>query len=226
MFQVIFIFSDWIYFLIVTSVLPFPLGRKHIFKKFYLEFWGGDWGTSKNASIQCIFNSINYVLSKILKNDAKFIQKLAPGFKNHMKNLNNFTQAVESPKSWNLMGYYFCPKNTFLRLKHYIQRILTFFSTTCVKTHQISYVIFETISYFPRHNSDFSDLLLLALNFTKFLMSFFEPRVCFSSNFASFFSVMRHNSSLPFHLNIYMLWTKGAHKSANFQTLTVHVKVN
>ena len=121
---------------------------------------------------------------------------------------------------------YICPKNTFLRLKHYIQRILTFFSTTCVKTHQISYVIFETISYFPRHNSDFSDLLLLALNFTKFLMSFFEPRVCFSSNFASFFSVMRHNSSLPFHLNIYMLWTKGAHKSANFQTLTVHMKVN
>ena len=37
------------------------------------------------------------------------------------------------------------------------------------------------------------------------------PRVSFFSNFASFFSVMRHNSSLLFHLNIYMLWTKGAH---------------
>ena len=119
MFQVIFIFSDWILIrqIIVTSVLPFPLGRKHIFKKFYLEFWVGDWGTSKNASIQCIFNSINYILSKILQNDAKFIQKLAPGFKNHMKNLNNFTQAVESPKSWNLMGYYFCPKKIHLSKK-------------------------------------------------------------------------------------------------------------
>ena len=29
----------------------------------------------------------------------KFIQKLTPGFKNHMRNLDNFRQAVESPKS-------------------------------------------------------------------------------------------------------------------------------
>ena len=34
-------------------------------------------------------------------------------------NLDNFRQAVESPKSWNLMCY-FLPKNTFLQLKHYI----------------------------------------------------------------------------------------------------------
>ena len=60
----------------------------------------------------------NYVLAKILENGAKFIQKLTPGFKNHMRNLDNFRQTVESPKSWNLMGY-FCPKNTFLQLKHY-----------------------------------------------------------------------------------------------------------
>ena len=62
----------------------------------------------------------------------------------------------------------------------------------------------------------FSDLPLLALKFTKFLMSFLEPRVSFSSNFASLFSVMRHNSSVLFHLKLYMLWTKGAHQSANF----------
>ena len=30
---------------------------------------------------------------------------------------------------------------------------LTLLSTTCVKIHQITYVIFETISYFSRHNS-------------------------------------------------------------------------
>ena len=93
-----------------------------------------------------------YVLAKILQNGAKFIQKLTPGFKNHMRNLSNFRQAVESPKSWNLMG--FCPKNTFLQLKDYIERIyLTLLSTTCVKIHQITYVIFETISHFSRHNS-------------------------------------------------------------------------
>ena len=39
------------------------------------------------------------ILAKLLQNGAKFIQKLTPGFKNHMKNLDNFRQAVESPKS-------------------------------------------------------------------------------------------------------------------------------
>ena len=185
------------------------------------------------------------------------------------------------------MGY-FSPKNTFLQLKHYIQRIyLTLLPTTCVKIHQMTYVIFETISNFSRHNSSvfflaqtlhtfyksspskcivsdfpllalkftevlmsffqtkshfffkvwiffqcharsffctflaenlyaidkscttskckFSDLPLLALKFTKFLMSFLELRVSFSSNFASLFSVMRQNSFVLFHLNLYML---------------------
>ena len=87
----------------------------------------------------------------MLQNDAKFIQKLTRGFKNHMMNLYNFRQAVQSPKSWNLMGY-FCPKNTFLQLKHCIQRIyLTLFSTTFVKIHQITYIIFETVNHFLRH---------------------------------------------------------------------------
>ena len=37
-----------------------------------------------------------YVLAKLLQNGTKFIQKLTPGFKNHMR---NFRQAVKSPKS-------------------------------------------------------------------------------------------------------------------------------
>ena len=51
----------------------------------------------------------------------------------------------------------------------------------------------------------------------KFIMSVLEPRVRFSSNFASLFSVMRHNSAVLFQLKLYMLWTKGAYQSANFQ---------
>ena len=81
------------------------------------------------------------------------MQKLSLGFKNHMRSLDNFRQPVESPKSWNSMGY-ICPKNTFLQLKQ-IQRIyLTLLSTTCVKIHQIPYFIFETITYFSRQNSN------------------------------------------------------------------------
>ena len=46
----------------------------------------------------------------------------------------------------------------------------------------------------------FSDLLLLALKFTKFLMLFLKPKVSFFSNFALLFSVMIDNSSVIFHL--------------------------
>ena len=92
----------------------------------------------------------NLWLTKILQNGAKFIQKSTPSFKNHMKNFNNFRQAVERRKSWN-SRWYFC---TFLRLKHYIQSIhLTLLSTACKKIHQIPYVIFETISHLSRRNS-------------------------------------------------------------------------
>ena len=134
--------------------------KKSVLKKIedspYILYWG-----FKKIS----FTLHTYVLAKILQNGAKFIQKLTPDFKNHVRNLDNFRQAVGSPKSWNLMGY-FCPKNTFLQLKHYIQRIyLTLLSTTCVKIHQIPYVIFETISHFSRHNSS----VFFSSNITYFL---------------------------------------------------------
>ena len=45
------------------------------------------------------FTFYTYVLAKILHDGAKFIQKLTPHFKNHMRHLDNFRQAVESPKS-------------------------------------------------------------------------------------------------------------------------------
>ena len=57
------------------------------------------------------------------------------------------------------------------------------------------------------------------IKFTKF-MSFLKARASFSSNFASssLVSVMRDNSSVHFHLKLYMLSTKGTHQSASFQT--------
>ena len=153
-----------------------------------------------------------------MQNGTKFMQKLIPDFKNHIRNLDKFMHAVESPKTWNLMGY-FCPKNIFLQLKHYIQRIyLTLIPTTCVKIDQIPYVIFETISHFSQRNSSvffstqtlhtfhrsspskykFSDFPLLVSKFTKFPMSFFEQKVSFSWKFGSFFNAIRDISSLLF----------------------------
>ena len=89
----------------------------------------------------------SYVITKW----CKIYTKTDSGFKNHMRNLDNFRQTVESPKSWNLMGY-FCPKNTFLQLKHYIQRIYLTLLSTIVKTHKIPNVNFNSISHFSRHN--------------------------------------------------------------------------
>ena len=131
------------------------------------------------------------------------------------------------------MGY-FCKKNTFLQLKHYVQRI----STTCVKIRQMTYFIFETISHFSRDNSSviflahmlhtfyhnspskciFSNCALLVLIFTKFLMSFFKQNASFASKFGSFFSVMRDHSSVLFRLKLYVLVAKVVHQRANFQT--------
>ena len=38
----------------------------------------------------CIWVTRKFHLPKMLQNGAKFIQKLTPAFKNHMRNLNNF----------------------------------------------------------------------------------------------------------------------------------------
>ena len=67
----------------------------------------------------------------------------------------------------------------------------------------------------------FPDLPLLALKFNKLFMLFLEPRVTFPSNLASLFSVTRNNSSVLFHLNLYMFLIK----SANL-TSTARMKIN
>ena len=72
----------------------------------------------------------------------------------------------------------------------------------------------------------YSDLTLLALKFIKLLMSFLEPRISFSSNFASLFSVMRHNFSVLFHQKFQMLWTKNPIKFQIFRPSTACMKIN
>ena len=49
-------------------------------------------------------------------------------------------------------------------------------------------------------------------------MSFLEPRVSFSWNFASLFCDMRYNSYALFHQKLRMVWTKRAYQRANLQT--------
>ena len=112
-----------------------------------------DWGFKKIPFILYTF-----VLVEILQNGAKFRQKVTPGFKNH-EEFGKLQPTSGRSKKLKFDGIllsrkYICPKNTFFRLKLYIQsRIyLKLLSTTCAKIHQISYVIFEIISHYSRHN--------------------------------------------------------------------------
>ena len=139
-----------------------------------------------------------------------------------MRNLKNFIQAVKDPKSWNSMGY-FCPKNTFLQLTLYIQRIyLPYFQ---LLIQQILYIIIPylfswNIIYFGQKEPmkvQILRLLSAGSKFTKFLMSFFKAQVSPSSSFSSFFSVITYNLSALLWLKHNILSTKVAHQSGNFQ---------
>ena len=77
------------------------------------------------------------------------------------------------------------------------------------------------------HRSEiFSDFLVVGWKFTKFLMSFLEPRVSFSSNFALLFSVMKHNSAVFFHLNFICFGLKAPMKVQIFRLSTACMKIN
>ena len=144
--------------------------------------------------------------------------------------------------------YRFSSNITYFLQKQPMKVQIFRFSTAQVKFHQISHVVFQIKSQFffkvwvflhslekkffciflgdtlhsinksSTSKCKFSELLLLALKLTKFLMSFLKPQISFFSNFSSLLSVMRHNSSVCFHLNLCMLWTKGSDQNANFQT--------
>ena len=140
------------------------------------------------------FTVYTYVLAKVLQNGVKFIQNLTPAFNNHMRNLGNFRQAVENPKSWNLMGYYFCPKNTLYteNLSNIIFNYLcenstnflchfwnykSFFTTQllCIFLTQTLHTFFKS----SPSKCKFSDFPLLGLKFTKFSYHFSNKKSVF-----------------------------------------------
>ena len=59
---------------------------------------------------------------------------------------------------------------------------------------------------------------MLGSKFVKTLISILKRQFNYSSNFASFFIVMTHNSSVKFKLKHFLLWIKGSHQSPNFET--------
>ena len=97
----------------------------------------------------------------------------------------------------------------------------SFTSLLSVMRHNSS-VLFHPISLYALDNRSlskckFPHFRLLAWKLTKYLMSFYKPRVSFTLNFASPFSVMTHNSSETFWLK-HMILTKRAHQCTICQT--------
>ena len=145
------------------------------------------WGLRKIP-----FTLYDYVLVKILQNGAKFIQKLTTGFKNHMRNLSNFRQAVEIPKSWNLMGFgvkkYIPSAKTYTEdlsnvifnylCENPLSYLWNFLKHKWFFTKQLLCIFLaQTLHTFCKSSLSkwkFSDFPLLKLKFTKFLMSLFK----------------------------------------------------
>ena len=159
-----------------------------------------------------------YVLGKVSQNGATFIQKLPPGFKNYMRNLNNFRQAVKNPKSWNSMGY-FCPKLAFLQLKTLYTEDLSNMTFNYLRENSSNFLchlwnhksffatqllcvfLARTLHTFYKSSPwkcKFSGFRLLALQSAKFLISFFKLKVSLSSKVGLLFRVIRDNSSVLF----------------------------
>ena len=91
----------------------------------------------------------------------------------------------------------------------------------CHQTYLLCTFLSSNITYFGQRSqlkSNFLDFWVLESKFVKFLMSVLKWQVNSSSNFASFFIVMTHNSSVNFKLILFLLWIKGFHQSPNFDT--------
>ena len=96
-------------------------------------------------------------------------------------------------------------------------------------TTQPLYFLAQTLHTFYQSSLSkwkFADLSLLPLKFTKFLMSFLEPRVSFSSNFASLFSVMRLTLFCTFSSKSLYVLVKRIQSKHRLSDLTAHMKIN
>ena len=73
-------------------------------------------------TLYCVFKNIpfklyNYVLAKILENGAKVIEKVTPGFKNHMRKLENLgkQRKVQKVNGLHLSKKYILPVKTYTK---------------------------------------------------------------------------------------------------------------
>ena len=112
---------------------------------------------------------------------------------------------------------------------HKVKFYSNFASLFSVMKDNSSALFYLKLLYFGQKEliqAKFSDFWVAGWKFTKFFIWCLKLQVSFSLNFASLFSVIRDNSSVIFKLKLYMIWTKGAHQGARFQTFVCSHKVS
>ena len=169
------------------------------------------WGFKKTP-----LTIYTYALAKLLLNDPKFIQKLTPGFKNHMRNLHNFRQAVEIRRA------------TFVILSAKTLIQMTYLNSL------ITYVIFEIISHFSRQNSSVFFYLKHYLLSTKVahqsanLQTFQWLRQCLPNTSRHFSNKKSWKIILlySFRWNFMCYWQKYHIKVQIFRLVTASIKIH
>ena len=148
-------------------------------------------------------------------------KKPTPDLKNHKRNLGNYRQAVENPKSWNLMGYFWSKIHSFSRniyrgfIQHYFQ-LLAWKFTKRIRSFLKPYVIFYDIAHLYIKVKIFR-LATARIKMHLILHVIFGIKSQFFFRFYMTLQCHETNSSVLFHLNLHMLWTKRSNQSANFQ---------
>ena len=91
------------------------------------------------------------------------------------------------------------------------------------------YIFSSNLTYFRQKQPTkvkFLDFSVVRWKFAKFLISYLKPQISFSLTFASLFNFMSDKSSVLFYFKLYLIFTKGVHQSAKFQTFDCSCEIS
>ena len=152
--------------------------------------------------------------------------------------MDNFRQAVAKSKILKLDGPLLSKNYIFSAKTLHTEDLSTLLSTTFSSNFSCHFwnyksfltIVAQTLLAFDKSSPSkciFSDFSLLALIFSKLLMSFFKQKVRFSSKFGgSLFSVIAITLLYVFSWNFICYWQKGPIKVKFFRLSTVPMIIN
>ena len=198
----------------------FGLNTERYFVSLRIQSECGKIRTRKNSVFgHFLHSAYTYVLAKILQ---------ISSYKNWPL-VSKITRGV-----WTALDKQWKVQKVEIRWATFVQKYIPSVKTS--HTEDLSNITFNclcknsptSLCHFWNHKSFFTTQLLY-ISLAETLHTFCEsnpskckfPHLLLLFKLCITFSVMRHNSSVLFHLNLSMFCTKGAHQSANFQTFQI-----